>query len=63
MIIRGVIHNVQTFVFFSLLTFRKIIEKRPVFKVSPFKSCENAGGIYCLLLTRIFAKMLKNRKK
>ena len=29
----------------------------------PFKSCANRGGIYCLLLTRIFAKMLKNRIK
>ena len=29
----------------------------------PFKSCANGGGIYCLLLTRIFAKMLKNRIK
>lgn len=27
----------------------------------PFKSCRSVGGIYCLLLTRIFAKMLKNR--
>ena len=32
-------------------------------EVSPFKSCANGGGIYCLLLTRIFAKMLKNRIK
>ena len=29
----------------------------------PFKSCANGGGIYCLLPTRIFAKMLKNRIK
>ena len=32
-------------------------------EVTPFKSCANGDGIYCLLTTRIFAKMLKNRIK
>ena len=32
-------------------------------EVASFKSCANGGGIYCLLLIRIFAKMLKNRIK
>ena len=50
--------------FSLLLTFRKIIEKSPVFKLSPIQVlCKRGGGIYCFLLTRIFGEMLKNRIK
>ena len=67
MIIRGVIHIVHdlNFVFFSsLLTFRKIIEKRPVFKVSPVQVlCKRWWHLLFFIQIEFFKNAQKPHKK